>query len=179
MTLARRREIHQLMVRFADGERAAFRPLFDALWPLLLAVTTRGLSGRADAEDAAQRAMLVIFERIVDLERDRDGVAWAVTVAAFEVMTVRRKVTRRREAARAEAALLAVVDAAPAADEQLAAAEVRAAIRAAIGELPARDQEALAVVLADDEMAPGETPRKRRFRALERLREVWRRRSHG
>ena len=163
------------MVRFADGERAAFRPLFDALWPLLLAITSRGLRTQADAEDAAQRAMLVVFRRIVDFDRTRDGAAWAGAIAGFEVMTLRRQVMRRREGPP-----LADdhADRAPTANEQLLDTELREVVRAAVGELPRRDQEALAPVLAGDEVPAGETPRKRRFRALERLRTIWRK-THG
>src|SRR2546430_146863 len=91
-----RRVIHAAMVRFADGDRTAFRDVFDALWPAMLGLAMRGLP-RADAEDAAQRAILKVFDRIVDLDRTRDGVAWAMTIAAYEVMTSRQQQRRRRE----------------------------------------------------------------------------------
>lgn len=179
MTPARRRELNGLMVRFADGDRAAFRPLFDALWPVLLAVTSRALSERADAEDAAQRAMLVLFHRIVDLDRERDGVAWAATIAAYEVMTLRRSAQRRREATgNHEVHVQMIAAPTPGPYEQVMATELSAAVHAAVGELPARDQEVLTAMLSGATLDPGETPRKRRFRALERLRTVWRKR-HG
>jgi RNA polymerase sigma factor (sigma-70 family) len=175
MTPARRREIHDVMVRFADGDRAAFRELFDALWPVLLSFTSRTLPIRADAEDAAQRALLKIFDRIVDLDRARDGVAWAITIAAYEVMTLRRQHQRRRE--QAADVLVAVADGQPSPIDHVVREELRAAVRAAIGELPALDQAALAEVL-DDDVTSGETARKRRFRAFERLRALWRK-AHG
>ena len=180
MTPEHRQAICALMVRFADGEREAFRPLFEALWPVLLAITTRALPERADAEDAAQRAMLVLFDKIVLLDRDRDGVAWAATIAAYEVMTIRRRAQRRRDTTDVNLhdRLAGVVDPGADPEAQLAQAELRAAVRAAIGELPARDREALAELLADRDVDQGETPRKRRTRALARLRAVWRR-SHG
>lgn len=180
MTPAQRRDINALMVRFADGERAAFRPLFDALWPVLLAITSRALPVRADAEDAAQRAMLVLFNRIVDLDRARDGVAWAATIASYEVLTIRRSAQRRREESggMVDARVMAIADSAAPPDEQYAARELAEAVRAVVGELAPRDQHALADVLADGIADRGETPRKRRFRAIERLRAAWRRR-HG
>ncbi len=58
--------------------------------------------------------------------------------------------------------------------EQVLAAQLSAAVRAAVGDLPARDQQALTAMLSGEALHPGETPRKRRFRALERLRTVWR-----
>lgn len=175
MTPARRRQIHDAMVRFADGNRAAFREVFDALWPVLLAFTQRTLTVRADAEDAAQRALLKVFDRIVDLDRTRDGVAWAVTIAAYEVMTVRRQSTRRRE--QSAEVLIAVADGAPSPVDHVVREELRDAVRAAIGELPERDQVVLAAALHDVVMS-GETERKRRFRAFGRLRDLWRK-THG
>jgi DNA-directed RNA polymerase specialized sigma24 family protein len=83
------------MVRFADGDRGAFREVFDGLWPMSLALATRSLMQRADAEDVAQRAILKVFDRIVDLDRERDGVAWAMTITAFEVLTMRKQISAR------------------------------------------------------------------------------------
>src|SRR6188768_3808799 len=98
MDAERRRQIQAWMVQFADGERAAFQALFDALWPVLLAFTARALPQTADAEDAAQQAMLKVFSRIADFDRRRDGVSWALGIASYEVMTVRKQRSRRREA---------------------------------------------------------------------------------
>ena len=175
MTSARRREIHAAMVRFADGDRASFREVFDALWPVLLAFAGRTLAVRADAEDAAQRALLRVFDQIADMDRSRDGVAWAVTIAAYEVMTVRRQHQRRRE--QSAEVLIAVADSGAQPVDRVVREELRAAVHAAIGELPARDQVVLAAVL-DDVAISGETARKRRFRAFERFRAFWRK-THG
>lgn len=172
MTPARRREIHDAMVRFADGDRAAFREIFDALWPVLLSFTQRTLTIRADAEDAAQRALVKLFDRIADMDRARDGLAWAVTIAAYEVMTVRRHHLRRRE--QSAEVLVAVADSSPSPADHVIREELRAAVRAAIGELPDRDQVVLAAAL-DEAVMSGETERKRRFRAFGRLRALWRR----
>jgi RNA polymerase sigma factor (sigma-70 family) len=167
-----RSTIHTAMVRFADGDRAAFQDVFEALWPVLSAFSARMLSSRADAEDAAQRALLKVFSRIADMDRTRDGVAWAVTIAAYEVMTTRRMSARRRE--QGNDAMGAIPDDQPLADQQLAKDELRAAVRATIGELPPRDQEALAMMILDEApVAGGETARKRRYRALQRFRALW------
>jgi RNA polymerase sigma factor (sigma-70 family) len=177
MTPDQRRQIHDAMVRFADGDRTAFRAVFDGLWPALLGVSARSLPVRADAEDAAQHAMLKIFSRIADMDRSRDGVAWAITIASFEVMTVRRQRQRRRESP--DDALVAAADHEPRADERVWRAQLSDALRTTVGGLAERDQVAIAAWL--DEAAPTaatETVRKRRFRAIERLRAAWRN-AHG
>src|SRR6185295_13699073 len=99
MNAPERTRLHAAMVRFADGDRAAFREVFDGLWPMCLALATRSLVERADAEDVAQRAILKVFDRIVDLDRERDGVACAMTITAFDVLTMRKQRARRREQA--------------------------------------------------------------------------------
>jgi RNA polymerase sigma factor (sigma-70 family) len=173
MTPWHRREIHDAMVRFADGDREAFRAVFDGLWSVLVSFTRGMQLDEAEAEDAAQRALLKVFARIADLDRTRDGVTWAVTLAAYEVLTSRKQRTRRRETP--VDAVGDVSDGATGPEERAIAEELRRALHAAIGELDARDRAALAEVLEDAGLTPGETARKRRYRALERLRAVWRR----
>jgi RNA polymerase sigma-70 factor, ECF subfamily len=177
MTPDQRRHIHDAMVRFADGDRTAFRAVFDGLWPVLLAVSARALPVRADAEDAGQHAMLKIFSRIADMDRSRDGVAWAITIASFEVMTVRRQRQRRREAP--DEVLAAAADHEPQADERVWRAQLSDALRVTVRGLAERDQAAIAAWLDDTApTASSETTRKRRFRAIERLRAAWRN-AHG
>lgn len=172
MTDARRAEIHALMVRFADGDRAAFDDVFAALWPLVHAFARRALGSAVDADDVAQIALVKIFSRIVDMNRDRDGVAWAFTIAAFETKTALRKRTRSRENP-----LNSLGDVASTAARQDDVFETHALIRAAqelVGTLSSSDQEALASAFGDDPRPTDDTFRKRRFRALERLRAAWR-----
>ena len=164
MNAGERTRLQSAMIRFADGDRAAFREVFDGLWPMCLAVASRSLPATADAEDAAQRALLKVFGRIVDLDRARDGVAWAATITVFEVLTLRKQRTRRREGAHDPE----VEDDHPTAREQLLDAELSRSVHAVIGELSELDQTALTALLSD-EKPRGETERKRRFRAIERL----------
>jgi len=161
------------MIRFADGERAAFREVFDGLWPMCLALATRSLRERADAEDVAQRSILKVFDQIVDLDRRRDGVAWALTITAFEVLTLRKQRLRRRE----DDVDIDPIDAQPTPMDRLAERELYDHVRDVIGELSERDQHALQSMLLG-ETPRGEAARKRRFRAIERLRAAWRK-AHG
>src|SRR5262245_40014132 len=85
------------MVRLADGDRTAFDPLFDALWPVLRRFCRRALGNDADGDDAAQEALVRVLARAGDLERDRDALTWALTLAAWECRTVRRRRQRRRD----------------------------------------------------------------------------------
>jgi RNA polymerase sigma factor (sigma-70 family) len=164
------------MVRFSDGDREAFRAVFDGLWPPLLSLA-RGMGlPLPDAEDAAQKALLRVFAQIADLDPQRDGVAWAMTLAAYEVLTLRKQRSRRREDA--GEVLEGARDERVGPEELTQRAELQRHLRDAIGALQDKDQQALAEVLADGEPCSGETARKRRYRALERLRAWWWR-THG
>jgi len=176
MDPGRRQRIHDWTLRFADGDRAAFQPLFDALWPLLFEISFKGLGDAAAAEDAAQQAMIKTFSRIAEFDRSRDGVSWVVGILAFEVMTIRKQRARRREVD--VAALDSMPDERAGAEEQTAADQIHSAVVAVVGKLSERDQAALASVLASDAPPKEERSRKQRFRALERLRAAWRR-AHG
>src|SRR3954454_7649028 len=134
MDAERRRQLQAWMVSFADGDRAAFQPLFDALWPVLLAFTSRSLERTADAEDAAQQAVLKVFSRIADFDRARDGVGWALGIAGYEVMTARKQRARRREVG--AAALDALEQDGAGVEERAIADELTGAVRELLGELP-------------------------------------------
>jgi DNA-directed RNA polymerase specialized sigma24 family protein len=91
-----RAELRRLMVRLADGDRAAFRPAFALLWPRLRAFAARCVAA-ADAEDVAQAALLRVFSRASEYDAERDALAWALGIAAWECRTLRRRRQRRRE----------------------------------------------------------------------------------
>ncbi len=164
-------------MRLARGDRAAFPIVFDGLWPHLLAFVNRAVTGHPDAEDLAQRTLLKIFARMSDFDVTRDGVAWAFGIAAYEVKTLRRQIQRRREST-VEGTLDHAEDASPSPEEAAIRRDLRLALAEALGQLSSTDRAAL---LADgtDASSAGVTTtawRKRRQRALERLRMVWRRR---
>src|SRR5207245_9364399 len=77
-----RAELRRLMVRLADGDRAAFRPAFALLWPRLRAFAARCVAA-ADAEDVAQAALLRVFSRASEYDAERDALAWALGIAAW------------------------------------------------------------------------------------------------
>ena len=172
-----RAELRRLIGRLADGDRTAFGPVFDLLWPRLRAFTVQ-LIGAADGEDAAQSALLKVFSRASEYDRERDGLAWALGIAAWECRTLRKRRERRRE----ESALApegAPVAAAGAASPEDAAVErdLREAAESILGTLRPIDIETIAAA-ASGRRAQGATFRKRLERALARFRLAWRAR-HG
>jgi RNA polymerase sigma-70 factor (ECF subfamily) len=174
MDTTRRKAIHDAMVRLADGDRSAFDALLDELWPVILAFVRRGVGQDADAEDVAQEVFVRICARIADFDRSRDGLSWAFGIASYEVMTWRRRAQRRREA-RDDDALEAERDGAASQEELLLATELGRAFEQAVGALTDDDRRALGLACGEaPQDVGGATLRKRRQRALDRLRAIWR-----
>jgi RNA polymerase sigma factor (sigma-70 family) len=169
---AARAQLNEDLRRLADGDRTAFDAVFARLWPVLRAFAARHLSG-ADAEDAAQRALLKVFERAGTFDRERDALAWALGMAVWEIRTVRRQQTRRRitdlsdDPATFRSRL-------PDPEELAIAADLARAVQRTVAGLAPADAEAL-LSDAAGERAAGVAFRKRLQRARERLRMLWRR----
>jgi RNA polymerase sigma-70 factor (ECF subfamily) len=171
MNLDERAGIQTLLTRLAAGDRAAIEPAFAALRPVLRRFSARALPIEADAEDAAQQALVRIFEQSAGFDPARDGVAWALTIASFECRTIRRRAQRRREQA-----LDADDGAAPPTDTPEALVlerDLAAAAREALAGLAEGDVQAILASLEEGRPA-GATFRKRLQRALGRLRVAWR-----
>jgi RNA polymerase sigma-70 factor (ECF subfamily) len=177
MNALQRQMVHGAMVRLAQGDRDAFGTVFEELWPHLLTFVRRAVPGRPDAEDLAQQTLLKIFARISDFDTSRDGVAWAFGIAVYEVKTLRRQFQRRREVG-TEGLANREVEADPSPEARAIQGDLLRALGDAMGELSFADR-AVLVPHGNDEPAVAGTAaawRKRRQRALERLRAAWRKR---
>jgi RNA polymerase sigma factor (sigma-70 family) len=168
MTRAERKALSELMTRLADGDREACDPLFSMLWPLVSSFANKLLDGHADADDAAQRALLSIYSRATEFDRERDALGWALGITRWECRTVTRSVERRREDP---------IDQDPRVDAispeaVLLEAELMSLFEEDLSQLTASDREALGLDPSSDPRHPAE--RKRKQRALERLRSIWR-----
>lgn len=169
-----RAELRRLMARLADGDRAAFGPAFALLWPRLRAFAARYVAV-ADAEDAAQAALLRVFSRASEYDPERDALAWALGIAAWECRTLRRKRERRRED---DVPPPDRPDPGQGPEEAVIARDLSAAAEAVLGTLRPNDVETITAAAAGSGKLRGATFRKRLSRALGRLRIAWRAR-HG
>ena len=164
-------ELDVLMGKLADGDRSTFSPLFRALWPPALKVCQRMLHAEADAADAAQAAMMKILERAGEYDKQRPALPWALGIAAWECRTLIKR--RHRQNETAEEPQLS--DGGATAGEVEQKLLVSAAMHA-MGTLSQADQETLTATYWDTAASVGgATFRKRRERALTRLRDTFRR----
>lgn len=172
MPTIRNDDIDALMARLADGDRSVFSLVFERLWSPTLRLCMTLLKNEADASDAAQQAMIKILQRASSYDRSRRALPWALAIAAWECRTLQRKRFRRRELPEDAASEPAEVGA----EDELVRRDLTRAAVAAMGELSEADREALVATFWDEAAAvSGATLRKRRERAIDRLRGAFRR----
>lgn len=165
-------DIHEAMVRLADGDRSAAHSLVAALWPVLCAFARRAVGNPDDAEDIAQECLIKVAAQISDFDPTRDGLAWALAIAAFEVKSHRKRIQRRREVVDHDS-FQHLADAGLSPEESLLDEDLRSALRLALAQLTQDDCDAIAMNATAAPTAPT-TLRKRRQRAIHRLKAVWR-----
>ena len=78
------------------GDRGAFTLLVDRYEADCLRFASRMLGNRHDAEDVLQRASVVMWKRFGTFESGTDFVAWATTIAFYEVKNFQRVTGRSR-----------------------------------------------------------------------------------
>jgi RNA polymerase sigma factor (sigma-70 family) len=175
MNDAERAALAQNLARLAAGDRSASTPVFDTLWPVLVSFCRRYLGGATESEDCAQRAMIKIFEQSAFFDVTKDALSWALAISLWECRSVRKAAARRRARAGTERLESLPHESTPL--QEFEQAQLQAALHEAIGDLPTPVQHEIAHYLSE-EAAGDATSRKRRQRALETLRVLWRR-IHG
>lgn len=163
--------LDQLMTALAEGNREAFTPLFQRLWEPTRALCAQLMGSSSDGDDAAQTAMLRIFERANAYDPRRPALPWAMGIASWECRSLLKRRSRRRET---DAPVVVSDDGAAVAEQEQR--ELLAAAREALGTLSPADQETLIATYWETASGvSGATLRKRRERALTRLRDAFRR----
>ncbi len=172
MTQSQPTTIDALMARLAEGDRSAFTPVFELLWPPTLRLCASLLRNDADAADAAQQAMEKILVRASDYDPSRPALPWALAIATWECRTILRKRSRRKEVPEENAPQ----PVARGSDEDHAQRELVRAALDVMGTLSETDREVLVSTFWEEAASvSGATLRKRRERALGRLRDAFRR----
>jgi RNA polymerase sigma-70 factor (ECF subfamily) len=164
--------LEALVARLADGDRAAFDPLYEALWPLVRRLADRMLLGSPEAEDAAQEAMTKLFAQVSQFEPGRNVTTWVLAITAYECKTLRQKQRRRRE--HDGTAIEPRDDRIPSPEAAAIAEDLEAAALEVLGTLAPVDRETIQALMSGARPdLPQATFRKRLERALKRLRTAW------
>lgn len=175
MDRSQRLELNRLMADLADGKRSAFRPLFQSALPVVQRFATRFLGDPVEADDAAQAAMLKVFERASTFRAGAEAMTWILTIAAYECRTIRQRTRRRRIDPASETVLAAVAHDTGTPEQAAVGNDLTFKVRDLLEGLSDVDQSAILVVLEDRERpdVDGATFRKRLQRALRRFKKTW------
>jgi RNA polymerase sigma factor (sigma-70 family) len=167
------KRLNLAMTRLAAGDRSAAREVFEGLWPTVHAFCVRHLSDSL-AEDAAQRALVRVFEQAEEFDPEGDALAWALELALWECRTENRRLVRSRERLVGERRELERLAARVFPEAALELQVMRRPLHVAISSLPSPHRETLLALLTDeDPVTKPATWRKRKERALRRLKRVW------
>jgi RNA polymerase sigma-70 factor (ECF subfamily) len=113
-----------------------------------------------------------VLTRASDYDQERPALPWALAIAAWECRTVARWRERRREVQTHD---LGERESPSSTEEQFIQEELHLAVSAALGELSDADRAALVAAYWEESRSGTPAARKRRQRALERLRVAFRR----
>lgn len=114
-------QVHELLIRVANGDRPAFRTLYAKAGPKLFAICLRMMRSRDQAEDVFQEAFVKIWERSWQFDPAKgDGLAWAATVTRHCALDRLRR-TPRQHVAIDEAVTAEIDSGAPVLQPDLAA----------------------------------------------------------
>jgi len=133
------------------------------LWPPVRALCAKLVGD--DADDVTQKALLKLFGEAARFDPERDALRWALSVAGWECRTERRR--RSRRGASAEVELMDVRTP----EQKVALRRTLEELEDALGQLSVQDREAIARGLNGEALGP--TMRKRKERALRRLRRLF------
>ena len=84
MDRSQREQLNEWMVSLADGDRGAFGAVYETIRPILARFAERSLGNSTDAEDVAQEALLKVFRRASEFDREREALPWVLGIAAYE-----------------------------------------------------------------------------------------------
>ena len=174
-----RAQINAWMISLARGDRSAFTPLFEALWPVVHRVALRMLPSRADADDASQDALIKLAARVAEFDPTQDAMSWVIGIAIYECRTCRKRLVRRREDGIDAVSEGVSGEANP--ESNAIARDLESTLAEVIERLGPGDAEVIRAALREERDvggAGGATFRKRLQRAMARLRAAWRA-THG
>ena len=141
--------VTDLVARARNGDQYAWDALVERHAPLIWAICRRYQLPGADAEDVAQAVWLQLVGQLDNIRNPAAVAGWLATTTRRECYRVLRAAWRPQAAGQALDAETVPDEQTPAAEQELLAAERRAALREAFAQLNPRDQQLIAILIAD------------------------------
>ena len=138
-----------LVARARNGDKQAWDALVERYAPLIWSICRRHGLGDADAEDVGQNVWLKLVDQLETLRVPAALPGWLATTTRRDCGRILRAAPRARETVQMDDTQASADDHAPAAEEELLAAERHAALCEALTQLPPCCQQ-LITLLAQD-----------------------------
>ena len=132
-----------LILRAADGDRAAFHTLVERHRPMVYRVAYQFAGNHHDADDIAQEVFIKVFQSLARFRRDAQFTSWLYRIAMNACIDHRRRQTPHlvhRETGDQDLVLESAAAADPDPEDCAAGAELGLALQAAIDKLPPRQR---------------------------------------
>lgn len=136
-----------LVTRAANGDQGAWNEIIERYAPLVWSICTRYRLKNEDIEDVGQTVWMLLVEQLGKLREPAALPGWLATTTQRECLRA-LTAARKAEGTRTLDEALPVVDGATI-EQEILTAERNAALRAALGELPLRCQQLLAMLISD------------------------------
>ena len=141
--------VTDLVTRARNGDNQAWDALVGRYAPLIWSICRRHGLGGADTEDVAQNVWLTLVNQLGTLRDPASLPGWLATTTRRECGRLVRAAPRARETGHADGTQAIADDHAPAAEEELLAAERHAALREALTHLPPCCRQLIALLAQD------------------------------
>jgi RNA polymerase sigma factor (sigma-70 family) len=136
-----------LVTRAANSDQDAWNEIIERYAPLVWSICARYQLKNEDIEDVGQTVWLLLVEQLGKLREPAALPGWLATTTQRECLRALTAARRTADAATLDDAL-AVVDAAVI-EQEILAAERNAALRTALGQLPLRCRQLIAMLISD------------------------------
>jgi RNA polymerase sigma-70 factor, ECF subfamily len=141
----------ELVEQVRAGDAAAFGELVERHQGAVYRAAMAALGNAADAEDAAQEALVLAYRRLDQFRGDASVKTWMISIAWHVALSRRRRVSWKiRRMMGSDADLETVKASSPSPEERAQTSEFVAAVRHHIRQLPPKLRDALLLTAAGD-----------------------------
>jgi RNA polymerase sigma-70 factor (ECF subfamily) len=145
-----RDELAQALGRAGEGDRAAFRRVYDATSAKLLGVTLRILADRQLAEDVLQDTYLTVWRKAGSFDASRASpITWLVTIARNRAIDRLRSGAAMRRSTQIDEAVTVIADEGPSPAESLETRDDVRRLNDCLGQLDDRTGGAIRTAFMD------------------------------
>ncbi len=169
---ADRIRLNGLMLQLAGGDRSAFSPIFAQLWPRVRLWCARLVGDEDAAEDLAQQTLHKLFFQATCFDPAGDVLTWALTLASWECRTWRTQRLRREKYHLPES----ISPLSP--EQEILKLDLESVLHMLMDRLSPSDKDALEIGVGEHGHPWTAAFRKRRQRALARLKRLWVKHEH-